>query len=271
MKLLCISYYTSKPRNYKPAADRLVASFKKTGCNFDVRHIEDKGGWQGAVRFKPTFIRQMMEEHPEAERIVWIDADAIVHKYPKLLETVRQDMAAYFHPHPGAKEELLSGTFLVRNTAKMRAAMDAWIEAMKTAPKTLLKPEQMTLQTMLPQLGLKVFKLPRPYCQISRRAVWSGRPDHEIPFIQHTQWSREHRYSDTESRMLPPGGAKSGRRGKGKPVVLLPGRTAIAPKKTRRRRGIILARRRGAEGKVLARDKEKAPTQRPFRQGPKPK
>ncbi len=257
MRLLVISYYTSKPRNYKPAADRLRASLKKVKCDYDIRHIEDKGGWQGAVRFKPTFIRQMMGEHPEAERLVWIDADAIVHKYPRLLETVRQDMAAYFCPLPGKDEELLSGTFLVRNTAKMRAAMDAWIGAMKTAPKTLLKPEQMTLQAMLPRLGLKVLKLPRSYCRISRRLVWSGRPDHDIPFIQHTQWSREKRYSDEDSRMLG-AAARSGKRGpRGKPGSLLPGQTHVVPKKTRRRRGIIFARRQENKRQGLAEQEHK--------------
>ena len=51
------------------------------------RGIEDLGDWYANVNFKSTFIRRMLDEHPD-KAVVWLDADSIVWEYPALFDTL---------------------------------------------------------------------------------------------------------------------------------------------------------------------------------------
>lgn len=184
---MVVSFYTSK---YAEAAARLVSSLQHFGLKYDVQAIEDKGGWQGAVRFKPRFILEMMEKHPDFDGIVWTDADSVVRKHPALFDTITCELACFFHHWRGKNvDELLSGTMYFANTPKMRQVVKEWISELDKADKSLSCPEQYVLQQMLGDLKLNVFRLPREYCYIGRDNELI-RLEPNIVF-QHYQWSRE--------------------------------------------------------------------------------
>ena len=195
-RVVFCSYYTP---NYKPFADALLDSMAKLRLENDIVCIEDKGGWTGNVRYKPTFIREMLQKHTEADAIVWVDADAVVVSNPERLFKVREDLGVYFkHWENSHKWEMLSGTvYVARNESAMRM-MDLWIEAMKIAPQTLLKPEQQVLQALLsiwkcipvelyntsdrlmqilcdtPRGSVSIYRLPASYCFIQRFHLREG-------------------------------------------------------------------------------------------------
>ena len=194
-KVVFVSYYTKKP-DYGPAARDLIASMDKMShpkygkMIHDVREVSSEG-WRANVIKKPKFIRQMMEEHPEAEVVCWIDADAIFHKFPEKIYSNKQELAVCILPIPSkGKEELLSGLMGVRNTPKMRDVLDKWIKAMDKVPENYTKPEQQMLQDMLPDLDVKVCRLSMTYCRMTRETKFTAR---NKPVIQQRQWSRDFR------------------------------------------------------------------------------
>ncbi|KKK77462.1 hypothetical protein LCGC14_2853390 [marine sediment metagenome] len=202
MEVLYISFYTP---NYKGYVSGLVGSLDKLGLAHDVRQVPCKGGFLANVRYKPQFIREMMEAHPDVDALVWLDIDAIVNRRPALFYKLKDaDMAAYFRPIKGnrkQKDELLSGTLFVRNTPKVREAMDKWITALASASQKLLKPEQEVLQRMLGKLGLKMHRLPQNYCWIIKADPPSRRCEgRETEPSGHTEGAR--RPAEDEPRVL---------------------------------------------------------------------
>jgi len=198
-KVIFVSYYTIKP-NYEPAAKTLVASMDKMKSSKygkmlrDVREVPSEG-WRANVIKKPKFIRQMLDEHPEADMVCWIDADAIFHKFPEKIYSSTKDLTVYYHPWPGAgKEELCSGVMGVRNNDKMKGVLDKWIKAMDNVPAHYTKPEQQILQDLLPSMQVDVRRLPSEYCRMTREVIGGGRHSlKNTPVIQQCQWSRDFR------------------------------------------------------------------------------
>ncbi len=196
-KVVFVSYYTKKP-DYEPAARDLIASMEKMkspkhgAMVYDVQEVPSEG-WRKNVIKKPKFIRRMMDEHPEAEVVCWIDADAVFWKFPEKLYTSTKELTVcFFQWNRTGKEELLSGVMGVRNTDKMKAVLDKWIAAMDNVPEHYTKPEQQMLQDILPKLEVSVHRLPSEYCRMSREVVWSGKI-RNTPVIQQRQWSRDFR------------------------------------------------------------------------------
>ena len=199
-KIVFVSFWTTK---YKDAAARLKASFDSLGLESDINEIPDNG-WKASVRFKPTYILQMMNKHLDAYAIVWIDADGNVLQKPTLFWEINEDLAAHFllWRHKNA-EELLSGTLYVRNTEEMRSAVSKWIETLAKAPMTLSTPEQSVLHKMLPELGISVYKLPEPYCRILKEDERRGRtkpPEDSV--VVHYQFSRTTRFDGVPAPFL---------------------------------------------------------------------
>lgn len=192
-KLVVISFYTEGPHvpKYEAYAKRLRACCDKFGLEHDIRHMPQQKGtspwdWTNNVRQKPAFIRKMLDERRDAETLVWIDADAVIHSKPHLLFKIKCDLAvSYLWWENHKKFELLSGTMLFRNTPKVRKAVDTWIEKMPTVAMTHPKPEQHCLEGIIKDLRLRVYKLPGEYCYICN--FRKGKGD---PIIEHHQASR---------------------------------------------------------------------------------
>lgn len=251
-KILFISYYTA---NYKHYADKLIKSFKKFKLDYDVRLIDDQGGWRENVRYKPSFILAMMQEHPETDAVVWIDADGVVLNFPALFFKLREDLGVFYLHWPKA-EELLSGTMYVRNRPASRRMMHKWIAAVAKCPETLKKPEQQVLQSILPSLGMKVKRIPQNYCQIEN---WR-RANYDPVVISHSQASRLYRYSTDGNPVLQEKYKRRKRRKKRKPLRI-EGKLSAAELTKRKRPH---ARRRSK--RVLREQEKQAAVKRQFAQ-----
>jgi hypothetical protein len=199
-RIVFVSYWTSK---YEAAAQRLTKSLKTLGLEHDVQRIEDRE-WKAAVRHKPTFILEMLEKHKDAYAVVWIDADGDVLKAPELLFGLEEDVACYFKYWPSKqREELLSGTFYIKNSDHTRDCVKRWIKTLAAAPQTLMTPEQAVFHKMLPEFGLKVFKLPEAYCHILREPQRRARePIESDAVIVHYQFSRDTRFDGVPAPIL---------------------------------------------------------------------
>ena len=182
--IVFISFFTE---GYEDVADKLIASLKLQGLIYDVEFVHTKGAWLKNVQFKPSFILKMLKKYAKADAVVWIDADAIVNHYPKLLFDMNCDMAV----HHKDGRELLSGTMYWAVNDRSQKALESWIAQCKKEPDQW---EQRVLQHMmkanlLPKLV--VGELPTDYCKIFDSWERADRGRKVIPIIEHFQHSRQ--------------------------------------------------------------------------------
>jgi hypothetical protein len=221
--VIYVSFYTIGEGNspdYTPYVKRLRQTLDKFKLKHDLVPVARKSVWHENVRYKPTFMREMLEKHKDdASAIVWVDADAQVRELPIKFRSLKEDIGAHFLFWPNKKHrELLSGTVYLANNPKVRKLMDSWITCCDApAAENVLKPEQMILQWLLtkwgafkdhsymlknekwmkempsvPSVKVSVAKLPGGYCQIEN----FSRNKSEPIVILHGQASRLFRYSD---------------------------------------------------------------------------
>jgi len=82
-----------------------------------------KGKWKAACRWKPTFIKQMLEKHANKD-VLYLDADAAVLSHPTLFDAFVGDIGVHLRP-PG---ELFASTIYVKNSAAGEDIVDRWIQ-----------------------------------------------------------------------------------------------------------------------------------------------
>ena len=184
---LIISYYTENTV-YKDIAKRLKSSLDNFSLKYDIQPVSDMGSWQKNTYYKAIFIRQMMDKHPDRD-LLWLDADAIVWRFPEIFRGLESDIAFYSYGWRGQKY-LCSGTLYIKNNDKMKSLVSAWIEENQNWINTS-KFEQKVLQELLQQEKWKstisVFDLPEKYCYIE------GLMFHGRPVIEHFQASRRYK------------------------------------------------------------------------------
>jgi hypothetical protein len=170
----------------------------KLGLKVDIQGILSLGSWHKNTAFKPTFIREMLDRHPD-HNIVFVDCDAEVLTYPNLFENIPDEFnfGAYtldrgeWYRQGSTEKELLSGTLFIRNNQESRRVVDQWIDKCKTSRMW----EQRVLQDLIQETGVPVFALPLSYCYIATM------PNGDEPFvscpnvvIRHNQVSRKYRH-----------------------------------------------------------------------------
>ena len=162
---------------YKDEADRLIDSLRPWGLKREIVPIPGFGSWINNVRYKPTFLLEMLDkvEGP----LLYLDADATVDRYPSLFDGMEGDIAV----HLRNGRELLSGTIYLNNTDATRSLLKLWERECKDNPD---KWDQRCLQTVLGNNQFIVRDLPPEYCAIFDRMPEAG--DH--PVITHWQASR---------------------------------------------------------------------------------
>jgi len=187
-EFLIVSFYTP---NYRRYAKKLEASIIKVNSTRDERlpalkyeiHKIPPRSWEVATALKARFIfnRLMVQSRD----VVWIDADAILHKYPSLFLDIQCDFAAHLRTWRHIKNELLSGTLYFKNTARVHSLVRQWMNRCKNQPNEW---DQIHLRTAL-DLNDTVFfeRLPIEYCTIfddqNRKKI--------NPVIEHFQASRK--------------------------------------------------------------------------------
>ena len=188
MSFVLCSYYTFDTP-YREEIRNLILSVKDMPLQTYFKGIENRGSWEANTHYKAQFIKEMMDRYPE-KAIVYVDADAVVRKYPALFDTIPPcDLAAYFRDWRFAKNELLSGTLYVGNTEAARNLIDLWIKKNGENPGVW---EQKNLHSVIALLDgdLRISKLPVEYCciydSVERKAGCQ-------PVIEHFQRSRRYR------------------------------------------------------------------------------
>ena len=179
--MIIVSYYTEE---YKEVAMRLKASLERFGLDHDLQYVESYGSWQKNTGYKPKFIRAMMAKHP-GEKIVWIDADAVVNAPPVLFYRLNCDVAVHRYTRfSRGVGEVLSGTVFFGPDAAF--VVDAWILEQEANPEIW---DQKNLARALNAVKCTVKNLPPEYCYIfdlSKRH-YPG----VVPVIEHFQASRQ--------------------------------------------------------------------------------
>ncbi len=179
--IVCAFYTPS----YEDNVLRLKASLDRLGINHHIVRCKPRATWEATTRLKPGFIVDCLDRFPNFD-IVYIDADAVVHKVPKFFETVSTDVAMLFSPLTAKgrrRLSLASGTLLVRNTAGGRRFGVTWRdEEARNGPLSL---DEDLLYGAFPLLeGVTFTALPRAYSKIF------DSPGSEV-VIEHFQASRD--------------------------------------------------------------------------------
>ena len=205
-RVLYTSFYTP---DYAEVVKPLIESLERLKLPHEVLPIEDQGGFHANVRHKPRFILQQMEEHTDKKYICWIDADAVVMRFPAAFYRLYADLAA--HWRDGV--DLLSGTMLWRNTPRVREFIGDWAETCENGLNSHLTcPEQQILQDMVPKTNLQVFNLPTEYCKIFDRVELNDLARTIDPIIIQNQASRTTRAGKPVAVCAPLEGALGSRR-----------------------------------------------------------
>lgn len=192
--MMFVSYFT--PDYEKIMDNYLLPSLIRWSLPYYTEKIEDKKSWTENTKFKPVFIKQCLEKFNTP--ICWIDADAIVNKFPSLFWVIPEYDLAYhtliwkehypWHTNSN-KTEVLSGTLFLRNNNKIKQLLDKWIELTKNH-----NWEQRALEEsvkLMPEL--KAYELPKNYCYIT--STPRGEPLNPLKkdeiVIEHFQKGRE--------------------------------------------------------------------------------
>ena len=189
-KLIFISFFTP---DYAEDAVRLVASLLKLKLDHDVRCIKPQSdscdshvAWLAAVRYKPVFMKLLLEEHPECDAIVWVDADAIVNCFPSGLFYINSDLVD-LAVHFKNELECLSGTVYIPNTDGGKQVLKLWVEAMDKKPGVW---EQKVLGSIIERDDIRVHRLDTSLCKIFDLVEKTDINRTVVPVIEHFQASR---------------------------------------------------------------------------------
>lgn len=174
---IVIAYYTRKT-GYEEEAKKLVASLEKFNLPYDIEAIDNLGNWQRNTHYKATFLRKMLDKRKED--LVYLDADAIVRKYPALFDDMDADLAVHIRENI----EPLSGTLYLTNNEAIRPFIDDLIVENKRNPEM---HDEMIFGKVLDKWKerLNIFYLPATYAQIFDLMSNAGEP-----VIEHFQLSR---------------------------------------------------------------------------------
>ncbi len=186
---ILISFYT-EDTGYEKEAERLRKSLDALGIKHRIYPVKAGRSWRENLQWKSRLILQAFDEFPGKD-IVFVDADAVVRKYPELFDNLstdphQYDLAAhYFRWRDNAKLELLSGTLWVANNATGRRLVGMWHEF---AALNMNMRHQECLKVLLDKgtLGVSIYRLPFEYTAIFDAPQRKGIE----PVIEHFQASR---------------------------------------------------------------------------------
>jgi hypothetical protein len=192
-----VSYYTVGTPYVEVCHKFLMPSLKGKNIKSDIIGIPNFGSWLTNTSYKATFIKLMLEKHPE-ENVVFLDSDATIEEYPKLFEEIPEeylfgchflDRAKWYNkPELGEEKELLSGTLFCNNCLKTKEIINEWIKECSNFPKVW---EQRLLARVLKRENIKVYELPLEYTYIKTLPNGESSYIKLKPIILHHQVSRK--------------------------------------------------------------------------------
>jgi hypothetical protein len=193
-KWKAVSFFTTD--FYIDYGMKLIESLESVGIkDHYVVPIEPLKCWKDVGRVKGNFILDCLNKF-DCD-IVWLDADAVVNKYPVIFDTIDCDFGIHFLDwiHYCGKlfanryeKEALAATMYFRNNAKVRALLVDWLEHIDDFMDQLA-PDQYALQEALERHpDLKVVDLPPGYC-----LIFDTMKGLDVPVIEQFQASRKAR------------------------------------------------------------------------------
>lgn len=192
--MIFIAYFTSG--NYKQVAEsHLIPSLKWWNLKSDIQEVPEFESWQVATGYKSKFILEMLKKHKEP--VCYIDVDAYILRYPKLLFNIPEEYDLAYHKLDRFLQwnvasvhryELVSGTLFLRYNKKIIQLLELWQRNVQKEIKTM---EQLVLQRIMTKShDYQVFNLPAEYCTILLHNNTVPRYVRE-PVILHCQASRQ--------------------------------------------------------------------------------
>lgn len=168
---------------YQDEARGLAASCDRLGVTHDIRPIVSRGTWEANCALKATFLRDLW--HERREPLLWVDADARLHRAPDLLRGVAADFAV----HKVDGWQFASGTLFFNQTPLAGVLLDTWERLCRQQPHIF---DQVLLdvawEEVMRQFPLTTAWLPPGYTLIyDRPEALAGR---DAPVIVHHQASR---------------------------------------------------------------------------------
>ena len=189
-KYIFVAYYTIRT-DYEQIVENLRKSLQELNLKFDIQGYPSRGTWQNNIAFKPEFIYEMMRKWPRYD-IVYVDADAVVRKFPKYFDTFQGDIGVHYKDNV----ELLSGTIYLKNVDKVQTLVKAWMSDQQHHPAVW---DQKTLQRILMKRGgelqVNIVNIPANYTQIFDLMKNAGEP-----VIEHFQASRQARKKEFKNK-----------------------------------------------------------------------
>jgi hypothetical protein len=192
---IVVSFYT-KHTPYEKEVENLISSLERWEIKYDVRGLSAGANWQVNCNMKATFCRDLMAERERS--IIWLDADAVVERYPSLFWKLDQHYDFAICPKgPRLETKFLSGTLWFNYTDASRRLLDAWVRACEKprhqwSGKERNTPDQVFLHTAWRHVNavpsphpLRTFWLPQSYCAIFDKPLLENEP----PVIIHYQAS----------------------------------------------------------------------------------
>jgi len=170
MSYIICAYFTSDTL-YEQKAKTLIASLNKFKIPHDVQAVKNFGDWYKNTGYKPTFLRKMLEKHPD-KSVVYVDCDAEFLRYPDLFEPWSTlpyiDIGVYVFDRSCYRKsahgfEVLSGTIFLKNNEKVYKIIKQWEQECKEHPRVW---DQRSLEKVL---GGQYTALPGEYCKIFDR------------------------------------------------------------------------------------------------------
>jgi hypothetical protein len=156
MKLNIISAYTLDTP-YEKEVENLKESLIKFG--FSTEHIvpiNNLGTWEKNCQQKATVIKNKLLELQEP--IVWLDADAVIKKEPKLFFNIEKDLAICVY-----RNEYISSAIFLKPAEEIFKLLDEWINECEKNPKEW---DQKILQRLILKNNIDHEILPTSYCKV---------------------------------------------------------------------------------------------------------
>ena len=180
------AFHTDDPI-YNEEIKRLKESLLDHELPHSIRTVPPFDRWTTATRYKPTFIREMLEQIRPLD-LLYLDADAAVLQHPSLFDRFPGTLGVYLRPK---MKELQSAIVYIKNNAAGREYARLWEASLAKFPNDNDQPVlQYVVDTYCPELG-GVQGLPAEYCykfpegpkqavigqyQASRKVQRAGRP-----------------------------------------------------------------------------------------------
>lgn len=170
---LVVSYYT-RQTGYQLEAEHLRQSCERFGIDHVIEGIDSQGSWELNCAYKPFFMLEMLKRYQRS--LLWVDADAVFVKKPRLLAAFKSDFAIY--RQPGLKEahpsKVRSGTVFAAPTDVGMSIVREWIGECHRQLTDPTRTEVFWDQIALRNVALKnsaVASLPLSYIKIFNHPI----------------------------------------------------------------------------------------------------